>query len=303
MTAFKQDGELLNLKMCCAKYLSLAPIFEDLNLRDFPYANIKGEVLSLYAFGQYGQRSYGDIDILVSRKNLHILEDMLMQYGYTSPTKTRAEKVLMISASHQTAAWCKVTSRKFKSVVDINFDLFWGEYTGRRIDIDRFLSDAIEIEIFGVRVKTLSPLKAMVQLILHHYKEMNSIYHMAEHDCIKRSMFRDVYSLWKNNNGIISLDNLYALSSEYEIIPYVFYILYYTNEIFNDHELSRYIEAFRTPEGVSLLDCYGLADHERKLWKVDFQTRLKTKNLYDLIKSDLTELDLAKLERNRMVFG
>lgn len=303
MTAFKQADELLNFKICCAKYLSLAPFFEDLNLRDIPYANIKGEVLSLYAFGRYGQRSYGDIDILVSRKNLHKLENMLMQYGYTSTTKTRADKVLMISASHQTAAWCKLTSQKFKSVVDVNFDLFWGEYTGRRIDIDQFLSDTIETEIYGVRVKALSPLKAMVQLILHHYKEMNSIYHMAEHNCIKYSMFRDVYFLLKNNDDVISLDNLYALSSEYEIIPYVFYILYFTNEIFNDQELSQYIEAFRTPEGVSLLDFYGLAANERKLWKVDFQTRLETENLYDLIKNDLTELDLAKLERNRKIFG
>ena len=154
-----------------------------------------------------------------------------------------------------------------------------------------------------MRVKTLSPLKAMVQLILHHYKEMNSIYHMAEHNCIKYSMFRDVYFLLKNNDDVISLDNLYALSSEYEIIPYVFYILYFTNEIFNDQELSQYIEAFRTPEGVSLLDFYGLAANERKLWKVDFQTRLETENLYDLIKNDLTELDLAKLERNRKIFG
>ena len=289
--------------MCCAKYMSLASIFEDLNQRDFPYANIKGEVLSLYAFGQYGQRTYGDIDILVSRKNLHKLEDMLMQYGYTSSTKTRAEKVLMISASHQTATWLKTTNRNFKSVVDVNFDLFWGEYTGLHIDIDKFLSDTIEMEIYGMRVKTLSPLKAMIQLILHHYKEMNSIYLIAVHDCIKYSMFQDVYFLWKNNNGTISLNTLYALSSEYEIIPYVFYILYFTNKIFNDHELSRYIEAFRTSEGVSLLDCYGLADHERKLWKVDFQTRLKTENLYDLIKNDLTDRDLAKVKRNRRIFG
>ena len=303
MKTFKQDDDLLNLKICCTKYLTLAPVFEELNLHGFSYANIKGEVLSLYAFEQYGQRSYGDIDILVSRKNLRKFEDILMKYGYTSPTKTREEKILMLSASHQTAAWSKVINCKCKSVVDVNFDLFWGEYGGHRIDIDQFLLDTIEMEIYGMRIKTLSPLKAMVQIILHHYKEMNSIYHIAEHDCIRYSMFRDVYFLWKNNDGMISLDNLYALSLEYEIIPYVFYILYFTNEIFNDYELSRYIAAFRTPEGISLLDCYGLTEHERKLWKVDFQTRLETKNLYDLIKNDLTELDLEKLERNRKIFG
>ena len=304
MTAFKQADELLNFKICYAQYLSLAPIFEDLNLRDIPYANIKGEVLSLYAFGRCGQRSYGDIDILVSRKNLHKLENMLMQYGYnTSTTKTRADKVLMISASQQTAAWYKLTSQKFKSVVDVNFDLFWGEYTGRRIDIDQFLSDTIETEIYGVRVKALSPLKAMVQLILHHYKEMNSIYHLAGHNCINYNMFKDVYYLWKNNQETISLDKLYAISSEYEIIPYVFYVLYFTNWIFKDTELQKYVEAFRSSEGEAYLDYYGLAEKERKPWKVDFQTRLEADNLYEFIRDDLTEADVEKLERNRRIFG
>lgn len=82
------------------------------------------------------------------------------------------------------------------SIVDINYDSFFGEYTGKRVDIDNFLSDTIEMEIYGVKVKTLSPLKAMVQLILHHYyKEMNSIYHLASHDNINYNMLKDVYYL------------------------------------------------------------------------------------------------------------
>ena len=149
-----------------------------------------------------------------------------------------------------------------------------------------------------MKVRVLSPLKAMIQLILHHYKEMNSIYHIAEHDCIKESMFRDVYYLWKNNSDAISLEKLYELSLEYEIIPYVFYILYFTNKIFDDQKLSRYVEAFHTQDGFDLLDYYGLAVRERKLWKVDFHTRLKTNKMYDLIKADL-----IKLERNRKIFG
>ena len=116
-------------------------------------------------------------------------------------------------------------------------------------------------------------------------------------------MFKDVYYLWKNNQEAISLEKLSAVSSEYEIIPYVFYILHFTNWIFKDTELQKYVETFRNLEGESLLDYYGLAEKERKPWKVDFQTRLETENLYDLIKNDLTELDLAKLERNRKIFG
>lgn len=302
MARNEQEDNVLNLKICCAKYMSLAPIFEELNEQNLPYANIKGEILSLYAFGQYGERSYGDIDILVSRKNLHKLEKILTQHGYMSSTKTRTEKVLLITSSHQTAVWQKKTCHNFHSIVDINFDIFWGEYTGARIDIDQFLSDTVEREVYGVYVKTLTPLKALVQLILHHYKEMNSIYLMTQHDCIRYDMFKDVYYLWKNNKSIISLEKLYALSSEYGIIPYVFYVLYFTNEIYNDDDLSQYIEAFRTPDGLALLDYYGLSDSERKLWKVDFKTRLESESIGALIKNELTEQDFIKIERNKMIF-
>lgn len=116
-------------------------------------------------------------------------------------------------------------------------------------------------------------------------------------------MFSDVYYLWKNNQEAISLDKIYQISTEYEITTYVFYILYFTNKLFHDSKLEQYVEAFQTPEGVPLLEFYGLAENERKIWKVDFQTRLEADNMYDLIKDDLTEADFEKLNRNRRIFG
>ena len=158
------------------------------------------------------------------------------------------------------------------------------------------------MDIYGVRVKTLPPLKAMVQLILHHYKDMNSIFLLATRKSIKYDMFKDVYYLLKNNLDTITLDKLYAMSSRYEIIPYVFYILYHTGQVFDDEILRQYIEAFKTPEGEALLDYYGLCVKEQKKWKCDFKTRLEAENLYDLIKDDLTEKDKEKIAINKRVF-
>ena len=81
----------------------------------------------------------------------------------------------------------------------------------------------------------------------------------------------------------------YCNFTEYEIIPYVFYVLYFTNWIFKDTELQKYVEAFRTLEGESLLDYYGLAEKERKPWKVDFQTRLEADNLYEFIRDPIRQ--------------
>lgn len=267
------------------------------------FAIIKGEPLSFLAYGEFGKRSSSDIDILVSKATLTKVEKILTENGYTSVTHSRADRVLMLAYSHQVSPWSKPMPPFGDVTIDLNFDLFWGEYTGKRIDIDEFLSDTIEMEIYGVKVKTLAPLKAMVQLVLHHYKEMNSIYHLAGHNCINHNMFKDVYYLWKNNQNAIALDKLYAMSTEYEIIPYVFYVLYYTNQVFQDIELKKYVDAFRTSEGVVLLDYYGLSDKERKPWKVDFKTRLDTENIYELIKDDLIEEDMEKLNRNRRIFG
>lgn len=276
-------------------------VFEQ--IADFPYAYIKGEALSFFAFKTYGNRYWSDIDILINKGMLKEIHSVLLNNGFKYNCLTKEERVLHLAYSHQTPSYtkqCEIIN--INIIIDLNCDIFWGEYTGKRIDIDEFLSDTIVMDIYGVRVKTLPPLKAMVQLILHHYKDMNSIFLLATRKSIKYDMFKDVYYLLKNNLDTITLDKLYAMSSRYEIIPYVFYILYHTGQVFDDEILRQYIEAFKTPEGEALLDCYGLCAKEQKKWKCDFKTRLEAENLYDLIKDDLAEKDKEKIAINKRVF-
>lgn len=282
------------------RYIWMKRIFE---LLENEYAIIKGESLSLFAYKKEGRRISNDIDLLIDKSYLKSIEEILYKHGFTSLANERESRILCLSASHQVSPFYKTIDTNIIINLDINFDIFWGEYRGRRIDIKDFLSDTIEIDVYGCKIKTLVPLKAMIQLVLHHYKEMNSIYHLAGHNCINYNMFKDVYYLWKNNQEPISLEKLYDMSLNYEIIPYIFYVLHFTNQIFNDFDLEKYVEAFKTSAGVALLNYYGLSEKERKPWKVDFKTRLKTENMYDLIKDDLTESDFEKLERNRRIFG
>ena len=158
------------------------------------------------------------------------------------------------------------------------------------------------MDIYGCILNTLPPLKSIVQLILHHYKEMNSIFHLSQHNCIRYNMFKDIYFLWKNNIDAISVEKLYSLCYDYKIIPYVYYILYFTNQIFKDDDLQYYLTALETAEGVNLLESYGLSDKERRPWKVDLKTRLESENLYDLIIKDLNSDDIRKIERGKRIF-
>ncbi len=66
--------------------------------------------------------------------------------------------------------------------------------------------------------------------------------------------------------------------------------------------LNECIETFKSPEGEALLSYYGLCAKERKEWKCNFETRLESDNLYDLIKDDLTEKDQEKISINKRLF-
>lgn len=262
---------------------------------------IKGEALSLMAYGEVGKRNSRDIDLLIPPKYIGAAKDILNANGFYYILKNNYDKVLAISMSHQSPTYVKKTKISY-IYLDLNHNIFWGEYTGKRIDIDNFLGDTIDIEIYGCKIKTLPPIKMLVQLILHHYKDMNSIFLLTMRKNIERSMFDDVYYLLKNNLEDITLEKLYELSAAYEIVPYVYYILYHVGLLVQDRNLNEYISVFRTAEGERLLNCYGLNDAERREWKCNVTTRLEVGNLYDLIKDDLTAKDREKIKMNRRVF-
>ena len=199
--------------------------------------------------------------------------------------------------------WIKnVKPLNLNIVIDINFDILWGEYTGKRIDITEFLSDTIDLNIYGINIKTLNITKSIIQLALHQYKDVNSIFLLATRNSVKLDMFKDLFYLIKNNLKEIRIDDLLSKAIEYQIVPYMYYMFYHMNLLFNDSILETLIDIFKSQEGIELLNCYGLNDLERREWRYDFKTRLNSPSMYELIKDDLTENDLTKIEINRRAF-
>lgn len=301
----RSENRLLSI-ISRVNYQELSVFWEVIN--EIPYAVIKGEPLSLLAYNKFGFRGLGDVDILIDRKSIPKMKKILKACGFEAISrdekKTNFSRVFCLASSHQMVPYVKeLQSKKGCHVeLDINFDLFWGEYSGKRIDVNQFLEDASEMEIYGHKLQTLPPIKALLQVCLHHYKEMNSIYHLVKHNTINLPMFQDVYYLIKNNLDTITVSTIYHLSNEYKITPYVFYVIYYTQLIFKDPCLNQFLEALKTEEGEKLLDYYGLTEQERKKWQTDFFTRLKTDKKLNLIKNNLTEADIHKLRINNKVF-
>lgn len=284
------------------QYIMAKDVINELNIRGIDYVIVKGCPLAYYKTRQIGTRISNDIDILTYRQNVVKIEEILARYDFKCVHQSeRSERIMLISNSHQVPPYSKKMG-KLCSQIDINFDLFWGEYTGKRIDVAEFISDTVEMEIYGCQIKTLPPLKTMIQIILHHYKEMNSLYHLMGHLAIKKRFFEDVYLLAQRFPKEISVEKLYEECSKYEILPFAFYILYYTKKIYDDKILNAYLDAMRTEEGEDLLEYYGLAEQERRRWKIPFEERLE-QDVSDLIYSEMTGRDKEKLKRSRRLFS
>lgn len=285
-------------------YKELKPLFEAMS--SINYAVVKGEVLSQQIYGVPDRRRSSDIDILIDKINVKFLENELRRLGFKQqlpedPNEARRNRVLCMAYSHQIPSYHKDVMG-FHLNVDVNYDIFWGEYEGRRCSIEEFLNNTVEMEIYGVTVKTLPIEKAFVQLILHHYKEMNSLYHLSQHNCIRTDMFRDIYDMLKNNDECLSGGSIRRVGELYLIEEYIYYMVYYTQEVFNDSILDRCLNELQIYRNCELLDSYGLSVNERKQWRVSFCDRLDKEDIWNNINDDLTHSDLKKISDNKSIF-
>lgn len=283
-------------------YLISHNFLNDLYDSGLPYAVIKGCPLELYKTGKADARFINDIDILVSRENAPEVVNLLKKRGFSIVDNLRREDYIMaLTSSHQYPVYYKYVG-EFFAQIDINYDIFWGEYTGQRIPVTHFLEDCKEINLWNCNIKTLSPMKMLIFVILHHYKEMNSIYHLMGHNAVKRRLFEDIYGLIINNPHVFTPEKVTYECEQYKIVPYAYYMFYYTNLVFNN-ALSQYENLLYTPQGKDLLNKYGLSEKEQKVWKIDFFDRFEMDKVISSIRADLSPFDIDKLERNRTTFG
>lgn len=281
------------------RYRECADIFK--SLESIEYAVIKGEPLSLAAYGEFGKRSSGDIDILISKKNIMNLEKILINNGFRmNTTISRKDRIFYLSQSHQLMPYVKLTPL-LNIVIDINFDILWGGYQGTPIDMDLFLQNTIAIDIFGCSVKTLDPVKLFVQLCLHHYKELNSIFLLSVHNFYRKESFFDVYQLIKNNFTFKNILTIFDYCNQLQIVPYIYFIIYYTQLLFPCDIINAFSESFRTSTGVALLEHYGLTEN-RKKWYINFEKRMHTESLAPYLLKNLDKDELEKIELNKKYF-
>ena len=293
---------LINKGTVSARYRACADLFEKLS--DIPYAVIKGAVLSKEIYGSVAYRFSGDIDLLVSYRNLERVRKILADQGFVQgrvqnneiSLYTRAECVYQKTYSHQLASFIKKTGEpKCPFVnVDVNYDIFWGE-RDEQADMDAFLTNLRNIAIEGVEVRELAPEEEFISLCLHHYKDMNSVYLLSMGN-LRLSLLCDIYYYLKNVN--LDMDLLLKKSRMFGATEYMYYCMYYTSKIFGSKDLQNISVPFRSEKADRLLDQFGLTEQERRTWKEPFEERLLSNNFSVLYSAYLTDTDYRKIEMN-----
>ncbi len=291
-------------------YRALSSVLFDMD--NLNYAVIKGEALSVMAYGEKGYRDSGDVDILVDRKHIKSVRDVFLKHGFNdnlldndgNPRSLTREEKIMFMNSHQVLPFYKNLSQGSDDAflcVDINVDIFWGEYRGKRIDMNSFLSDTVYMDLHDCHIKVLSPIKAFIQLCMHHYKEMHALYYLKLGNPFTEKMFQDVYCLYDRHIKN-KINYLLKFVEEYSLEEVFYYILYYTNLVFPDYILEKHLKLFETDEGVKKLNSYGLNENEIREWNVDFYTRMNHPNIYSVVEPQLQDGDKEKIERALSIF-
>lgn len=294
---------VFNSVMINRRYQACKDIF--MMLDGIPYVNIKGAGLSLRIYGNMAYRSSKDIDLLVPPEYLEQTKELLLSQGFVQGRLidgeiveyTRKELVYQRSFSHQLAPFLK----KNESVIcpfiniDVNFDIVWGEEK-ILVDISEFISHSEDFEIYGVKVRRLKPIYEFISLCMHNYKDMNSIYLIANRG-LSLSEFCDIYFFLVNVAP--NVDELAETARWYGVNDYVYYCIFYTNEIFADERLSVYLDKLYSNSVHKLINSYGLTDYERREWTIPFYDRLLDEHFKEIFLSTLTDSEKRKIQINR----
>jgi len=297
--------ELLLGSVIKLRYRAAAAVFQMLHEQKIPYAAVKGAVLSRRIYGKETARHSGDVDLLLPREYADQLKQCFLENGFIQGylrngkviPYTRREIIFQSAQSHQIASFLRADENPLCPFVnyDGNIELFWGE-SGRRTDMESFLSDTVPMTVGGQCVQTLPPEKEFIALCLHHYKDWNSVYLLAEQGTALSHFFDILGYLLSVKPDI---QKLRQISEAFGAVEYVYFCLWYTYSLLEHPALIPYLEAMKTPAGEALENTYGLSESERRTWTISLSERIFDPEFSARFTEGLRESDMEKIKTNR----
>lgn len=169
-----------------------------LSIANFDYSLLKGAFLSTNLY-EPGQRVSNDFDLLISSSDLSKLQKLLINYGfvqgkvnfYNEIIPAERREILALRMNYgQTVPFVKNVENS-PLIIDINFSLDFKAPVNNIVE--SFLNNTIFVNFEDVCFKTLEPVRFLLHLSCHLYKEATTYDWVAHRRDLMLYKFCDIY--------------------------------------------------------------------------------------------------------------
>ncbi|AIQ63694.1 hypothetical protein PSTEL_11985 [Paenibacillus stellifer] len=285
----------------------IVQIFESLSV---DFAMSKGVVHASRLYGSIGERYFGDIDLMVRKKDLKRIKEAFVLAGYTSGEYSFSKGVILEATpeavkfyemtTHQTFPFSKVFDDPVTDFIEI--DLNFGLGPDRNMKdaglTDRLLARRTMIQCGDAAFPGLSREDLVLHCCLEIFRDTTAVFHIKDQDDLKLYQFVELSRMIANWAGELDWPYMTSTATEFGLDKPVYYALYYCGQVFPDigpltEEFLRSIE----PEDKSYLNQYGAENKQGAEWEMPFIERIFNKDRYELIRQTVETGDFGAFKK------
>ncbi|MDO8946013.1 MAG: nucleotidyltransferase family protein [Desulfocapsaceae bacterium] len=144
----------------------LLKLIQNFNQNGISVTPFKGPVLSQILYNNPAIRTYGDLDILVHRQDVHRASQFLIRMGYTPELSLNERDVSLYTNTEDNIIFRQNDSQ---AMVELHWEIS-GQYTSKFINLDYYEKRLTTITIAGTCISTLSDEDLLIYLCIHGCK-------------------------------------------------------------------------------------------------------------------------------------
>jgi hypothetical protein len=154
----KFDVIVLRNRFLSEELLKCLTLFTTHGLPALPY---KGPVLAATAYGDIALRKFGDLDLLIDKKDFQKAKELLVAQGYKSELADTEEANYLQSQYH-----LGFVGAEGKVSIELHWEVAW-RYWAYPVEFDRLWARAVSVSFAGETIASLLPEDSLLLLCVH----------------------------------------------------------------------------------------------------------------------------------------
>jgi hypothetical protein len=216
-----------------------------LRAADIEHVFLKGAVLSSTIYPS-GTRAFNDIDLLVAKRSIQPVRDVLNELGFLQGRYNYKQDVIdefdadaireSVDTRGEMAPFVKIVNDKtIKTIdVDVNFSLDWNP-SGSDDAVNDLLSARTLVPVDdGCSIYSLRDEHLFIHLCSHFYKDAALLDLVRKRKVLDLYKFVDLYTFIQRHFGRIDIDRIFDDSVRHGVDQHVFFALHHVVTVFPD---------------------------------------------------------------------